>query len=44
MKYRPLLPQRNDNVSHQHPLREFLLILRWAQRPLPNPDRHRTGA
>lgn len=27
MKYRPTLPEHNDNVSHQKPLREFLLIL-----------------
>lgn len=27
MKYQPSLPEHNDNVSHQKPLREFLLIL-----------------
>lgn len=27
MDYKPSLPEQNDNVSHQRPLREFLLIL-----------------
>lgn len=27
MKYRPSLPEHNDNVSHHSPIREFLLIL-----------------
>lgn len=27
MKYQPTLPEHNDNVSHEHPVREFLLIL-----------------
>lgn len=27
MKYRASLPQHNDNVSHEHPLKDFLLIL-----------------
>lgn len=27
MKYRPTLPERNDNISHDRPIREFLLIL-----------------
>jgi Zn-dependent protease with chaperone function len=27
MKYRPSLPEHNDNVSHQNPVREFFLIL-----------------
>lgn len=27
MKYQPSLPQHNDNVSHDHPLKDFLLIL-----------------
>lgn len=27
MKYQPSLPEHNDNVSHQHPLKEFFLIL-----------------
>lgn len=27
MKYRPSLPEHNDNVSHRKPVREFLLIL-----------------
>ena len=27
MKYRATLPERNDNVSHQHPLKEFLVLL-----------------
>jgi beta-barrel assembly-enhancing protease len=27
MKYQPKLPEHNVNVSHQHPLREFALIL-----------------
>jgi Zn-dependent protease with chaperone function len=27
MKYQPSLPQHNDNVSHEHPLKDFLLIL-----------------
>ncbi|MCA1857177.1 M48 family metallopeptidase [Massilia oculi] len=27
MKYRPALPEHNDNISHEHPLKDFLLIL-----------------
>ncbi len=27
MKYRPSLPEQNDNVSHEHPLREFFVLL-----------------
>ncbi|HYD79697.1 MAG TPA: M48 family metallopeptidase [Paucimonas sp.] len=27
MNYQPSLPEHNDNVSHQHPLREFLFLL-----------------
>ena len=27
MKYRPVLPDRNSNVSHEHPLREFAVLL-----------------
>lgn len=27
MKYRGALPQHNDNISHEHPLKDFLLIL-----------------
>ena len=27
MKYQASLPQHNDNVSHEHPLKDFLLIL-----------------
>ena len=27
MKYQPSLPERNDNVSHQHPVREFALLM-----------------
>jgi len=27
MKYLPSLPRKNDNVSHNHPLREFVLLL-----------------
>lgn len=27
MKYEPSLPEHNDNVSHDHPAREFLIIL-----------------
>jgi hypothetical protein len=27
MKYEPKLPEHNDNVSHEQPLREFFLIL-----------------
>lgn len=27
MKYQGSLPQHNDNVSHEHPLKDFLLIL-----------------
>lgn len=27
MKYQPALPEHNDNVSHEHPLKDFLLIL-----------------
>lgn len=27
MKYQGALPQHNDNISHEHPLKDFLLIL-----------------
>jgi len=27
MKYRPSLPDNNDNVSHNHPLKEFFVLL-----------------
>ena len=27
MKYQPSLPEHNDNVSHQHPVREFFVLL-----------------
>ena len=27
MQYRPALPEQNDNVSHNHPLREFVTLL-----------------
>lgn len=27
MKYRAVLPERNSNVTHEHPLREFLILL-----------------
>lgn len=27
MKYRAALPRHNDNISHEHPLKDFLLIL-----------------
>lgn len=27
MKYRPALPEHNDNISHEHPLKDFVLIL-----------------
>ena len=27
MKYQPSLPEHNDNVSHQHPVREFALLM-----------------
>ena len=27
MKYQASLPQHNDNISHEHPLKDFLLIL-----------------
>ncbi|MCA9473450.1 MAG: M48 family metallopeptidase [Nitrospirales bacterium] len=27
MKYQPSLPEHNDNVSHQHPIRELLTLL-----------------
>ncbi len=27
MKYRATLPERNDNVSHEHPLKEFFVLL-----------------
>jgi predicted Zn-dependent protease len=27
MKYRTSLPEHNDNISHEHPLKDFLLIL-----------------
>ena len=27
MKYQASLPEHNDNISHEHPLKDFLLIL-----------------
>jgi len=27
MKYRAALPEQNDNVSHEHPLKEFIVLL-----------------
>ena len=27
MKYQPSLPEHNDNISHQHPVREFALLM-----------------
>jgi Zn-dependent protease with chaperone function len=27
VKYQPSLPEHNDNVSHQHPVREFFMLL-----------------
>lgn len=27
MKYQPGLPEHNDNISHEHPLKDFVLIL-----------------
>ncbi|MDH5427407.1 MAG: M48 family metallopeptidase [Nitrospirota bacterium] len=27
MKYQPSLPEHNDNVSHQHPVREFFILM-----------------
>lgn len=27
MKYQPSLPEHNDNVSHQHPVREFFVLI-----------------
>jgi Zn-dependent protease with chaperone function len=27
VKYQPSLPEHNDNVSHQHPVREFLILV-----------------
>lgn len=27
MKYRPGLPEHNDNISHEHPLKEFVVLL-----------------
>ena len=27
MKYRAALPERNDNISHEHPLKEFIVLL-----------------
>ncbi len=27
MKYQPSLPERNDNISHQQPIREFLILI-----------------
>ncbi len=27
MKFRPGLPKRNDNISHEHPLKEFVVLL-----------------
>jgi Zn-dependent protease with chaperone function len=27
VNYQPLLPEHNDNVSHQHPVREFFLLI-----------------
>lgn len=29
MKYQPSLPGHNDNVSHEHPLKDFAVILGW---------------
>jgi Zn-dependent protease with chaperone function len=29
MEYRPSLPDKNHNVSHEHPLREFLVLGGW---------------
>lgn len=29
MKYQPSLPAHNDNVSHEHPLKDFLVIIGW---------------
>ncbi len=29
MQYRPALPAHNDNVSQQHPLKDFFVILGW---------------
>jgi predicted Zn-dependent protease len=27
MEYRPSLPEHNDNVSHEHPLKEFMILM-----------------
>ena len=27
MKYQAGLPEHNDNISHEHPLKDFVLIL-----------------
>lgn len=29
MKYQPSLPQENDNISAEHPLKDFAVILAW---------------
>ena len=29
MKYQPVLPEHNDNVAPQHPLKDFAVILAW---------------
>lgn len=29
MKYQPVLPERNDNVSEQNPLKDFVVIMGW---------------
>ncbi|HEY1043529.1 MAG TPA: M48 family metallopeptidase [Telluria sp.] len=29
MKYQPSLPEHNDNVSQEHPLKDFVVILGW---------------
>lgn len=29
MKYQPSLPAHNDNVSHEHPLKDFAVIIGW---------------
>lgn len=30
MEYKPRLPKRNSNVSHEHPLREFFILIGWS--------------
>ena len=30
MKYQPSLPEHNDNISHQHPVREFAILMLGA--------------